>query len=232
MTNEVRPPRLVRSQSAESFHLDINYIDYHVNGLSAMHSTKFDFVDHPIAKKKKRKMKRKVTKHTGRFRELQKESHAFKELMECYQGNFPRGVKEVAVTKSKLNKIIQKQIKCVIILGSIRNGTYDRNNIPRAYVKGDQPLIDIVFRAVKDLVSSVVGEMVRAFNSCFHFQKFFPNSGYCYISVPADFLLINSFKIIFCSFFVKIHQNSDFHFNTPRYFFSIRVLVITLVWLV
>ncbi|EFO89716.1 CRE-SDC-2 protein [Caenorhabditis remanei] len=142
MTNEVRPPRLVRSQSAESFHLDINYIDYHVNGLSAMHSTKFDFVDHPIAKKKKRKMKRKVTKHTGRFRELQKESHAFKELMECYQGNFPRGVKEVAVTKS-----------------SIRNGTYDRNNIPRAYVKGDQPLIDIVFRAVKDLVSSVVGEM-------------------------------------------------------------------------
>ncbi|KAF1767685.1 hypothetical protein GCK72_007644 [Caenorhabditis remanei] len=145
ISNELRRPKLKRSQSAESFLLDINYTDYYVNGLSLIHGQKIDFVDHPSAKTKRRKMKRRMMKHLGRYRQLQKTNHVYVELIHCHEGNFPNGKKAVANTKS-----------------AIRNGTYARHNLPEVYNKiWKQREVDAAFETLKDVIALIVEEELR-----------------------------------------------------------------------
>ncbi|UMM20225.1 hypothetical protein L5515_015563 [Caenorhabditis briggsae] len=138
---EEERPSLKRSESSESVFANIYKTDSFFDKVSGFYRQKINPVVHPIAQRKSRKMNRIAKKHILRYRMLNQDGVAFKEMLECYHGNLPKLGSEITRTKK-----------------AIRVNGYKRFKVPRVFEKGESAKIDVIGDLLKEMVTHVVAQ--------------------------------------------------------------------------
>ncbi|CAO4367113.1 unnamed protein product [Caenorhabditis nigoni] len=134
-------PMLKRSESSESVFANIYKTDSFFDKVSGFYKQKINPIVHPSARRKSRKMNRIAKKHILRYRMLNQDGIAFKEMLECYHGNLPKLGSEITRTKK-----------------AIRVNGYKRFKVAKVFEKGESAKIDVIGDLLKEMVTHVVAQ--------------------------------------------------------------------------
>ncbi|PIC48601.1 hypothetical protein B9Z55_007508 [Caenorhabditis nigoni] len=138
---EEEVPKLKRSESSESVFANICKTDSFFDKVSGLYRQKLNPIVHSIAQRKSRKMNRIVKKHILRYRMLNQDGIAFKEMLECYHGNLPKLGSEITRTKK-----------------AIRVNGYKRFKVAKVFEKGESAKIDVIGDLLNEMVTHVVAQ--------------------------------------------------------------------------
>ncbi|CAO4367112.1 unnamed protein product [Caenorhabditis nigoni] len=138
---EEEVPTLKRSESSESVFANICKTDSFFDKVSGLYRQKLNPIVHSIAQRKSRKMNRIAKKHILRYRMLNQDGIAFKEMLECYHGNLPKLGSEITRTKK-----------------AIRVNGYKRFKVAKVFEKGESAKIDVIGDLLKEMVTHAVAQ--------------------------------------------------------------------------